>query len=176
MDLKEQQNIIDSVNHIGRIVKRYASCNISLRAPNYLQLGNCLQFSTLFGHIWDNWGNYQGNLRHFGGNFWHCKENYRQYLDNFEPNCVTIGAIVTLLGQSWIFQGNLGHCLGNLWLFWKASILLYIQAYMLLYIKASMILYIGAEMFSYIKDSMILYKEAEMISYIQASMTLYIQA
>ena len=56
--------------------------------PNYLQLGNCLQFSTLFGHIWDNWGNYQGNL-------WHLKENYRQYLDNFEPNCVTIGAIVT---------------------------------------------------------------------------------
>ena len=103
MDLKEQQNIIDSVNHIGRIVKRYASCNIVLRAfgakavgmPNYFRLGNILQFSTLFGHIWDNWGNYQGNLRHFGGNFWHCKENYRQYLDNFEPNCVTIGAIVT---------------------------------------------------------------------------------
>ena len=78
--------------------------------PNYLQLGNCLQFSPLFGHIWDNWGNYRGNLRHFWGNLWHSKENYRQYLDNFEPNCVTIGAIVTLLGQSWIFQGNLGHC------------------------------------------------------------------
>ena len=83
MDLKEQQNIIDSVNHIGRIVKRYASCNIDLRAfgekavcmPNYLQLGNCLQFSTLFGHIWDNWGNYRGNLRHFWGILWHCKEN-----------------------------------------------------------------------------------------------------
>ena len=86
MDLKEQQNIIDSVNHIGRIVKRYASCNIGLRAfgakavgmPNYLQLGNCLQFSTLFGHIWDNWGNYRGNLRHFWGILWHFKENYRQ--------------------------------------------------------------------------------------------------
>ena len=146
MDLKEQQNIIDSVNHIGRIVKRYASCNIGLRAfgakavgmPNHVQLGNFLQFSTFFGHIWDNWGNYWGNLWHFWGNLWHFKENQRQYLDNFEANCVTIGAIVTLLGQSWIFQGNLGHCWGNLWPFWKASIFLYIQAYMLLYIKASM--------------------------------------
>ena len=111
MDLKEQQNIIDSVNHIGRIVKRYASCNIGLHAesakalgmPNYLQLGNCLQFSTFFGHIWDNWGNYRGNLWHFWGNLWHLKEYLRQYLDNFEANCVTIGEIVTLLGQSSIF-------------------------------------------------------------------------
>ena len=86
MDLKEQQNIINSVNHIGRIVKRYAFCNIGLCAkgakavgmPNYLQLGNCLQFSTLFGHIWDNWGNYRGNLRHLLGILWHFKENYRQ--------------------------------------------------------------------------------------------------
>ena len=46
MDLKEQQNIIDSVNHIGRIVERYASCNIAIRAfgakavgmPNYLHI------------------------------------------------------------------------------------------------------------------------------------------
>ena len=95
MDLKEQQNIIDSVNHIGRIVKRYASCNIGLRAfgakavgmPNHVQLGNFLQFSTFFGHIWDNWGNYWGNLWHFWGNLWH---------------------IVSLLEQLWHYLGNLG--------------------------------------------------------------------
>ena len=145
MDFKEQQNIIDSVNHIGRIVKRYASCNIGLRAfgakavgmPNYLQLANCLQFSTFFGVIWDNWGNI-GLFVAFWGNLWHFKENQRQYLDNFEANCVTIGAIVTLLWQSRKFKGNLGHCWGHLWPFLKTSIFLYIQAYMLLDIKASM--------------------------------------
>ena len=77
MDLKEQQNIIDSVNHVGRIVKRYASCNCGLRAfgakavgmPNYLQLGNCLQFPTFFGHIWDNLGELSGQFVAFLGQF-----------------------------------------------------------------------------------------------------------
>ena len=81
MDLKEQQNIIDSVNHIGRIVKRYASCNIGLRAfgakavamPNYLQLGNCLQFSTFlgtFGTIGGTIGAICGTVRKIRGTFW----------------------------------------------------------------------------------------------------------
>ena len=72
MDLKEQQNIIDSVNHIGRIVKRYASCNIGLRAfgakavgmPNYFQLGNCLQL----GHFQDFWA-HLGQLGKLSGQF-----------------------------------------------------------------------------------------------------------
>ena len=106
MDLKEQQNIIDSVNHIGRIVKRYASCNIGLRAfgakavgmPNYLQLGNCLQFSTFFGHIWDNGGNYWGNLWHFCGTLRKIRSNIWTILRQ----------IVSLLGKLWHFWGNLG--------------------------------------------------------------------
>ena len=101
--------MIDSVNHIGRIVKRYASCNIGLAAlgaktvgmPNYLQLGNCLQFSTFFGHIWDNWvtigaicgifGAICGTLRKIRGNIW-----------------TILRQIVSLLGQLWHFWGNLG--------------------------------------------------------------------
>ena len=106
MDLKEQQNIIDSVNHIGRIVKRYASCNIGLRAfgakavgmPNHVQLGNFLQFSTFFGHIWDNWGNYWGNLWHFWAI---CGK-----LCHYWSNCDTIWAILDLLGQFGVLLGQ----------------------------------------------------------------------
>ena len=100
MDLKEQQNIIDSVNHIGRIVKRYASCNIGLRAegakavgmPNYLQLGNCLQFSTLFGHIWDNWG----TIRAISGIFGAICGTLRKIIGNI---WTILSQIVSLLGQ-----------------------------------------------------------------------------
>ena len=76
----------------------------------------------------------------FLGQFVALKGKLEAIFGQFKANCVTIGAIVTLLGQSCIFKGNLGHCWGHLWPFWKASIFLYIQAYMLLYIKASMTL------------------------------------
>ena len=126
MDLKEQQNIIDSVNHIGRIVKRFASCNVGPRAfgakiegmRNYLQLGHSLQFPTFlgtFGTIGGTIGAICGTVRKIRGNI--C--------DHFEANCVTIGAIVKLLGQ-------FGALLGQ----FVASIFLYVH--MLLYIKASM--------------------------------------
>ena len=94
------------MNHIGRIVKRYASCNIGLRTfgakavgmPNYLQLGNCLQFSTFFGHIWDNWGNYWGNLWHFWAI---CGK-----LCHYWSNCDTIWAILDLFGQFGVLLGQ----------------------------------------------------------------------
>ena len=113
--------------------------------PNYLQLGICLQFSTLFRHIWDNWGNYRGNLRHFWGILWHFKENYRQYLDNFEANCVTIGAIVTLFGAILDLSGQFEAVLEGF------NILIYTGIYAFVYkgfndfvIQASMLSYIQA--------------------------------
>ena len=50
MDLKEQQNVIDTVNHIERIVKRYASCNIGLRREGrrYAKFSSVGQLFTIF--------------------------------------------------------------------------------------------------------------------------------
>ena len=99
MDLKEQQNIIDSVNHIGRIVKRYASCNIGLRAfgakavgmPNHVQLGN---FFTIFNIFLDTFGTIGGTIGAICGIFGAiCGK-----LCHYWSNCDTIWAILDLLG------------------------------------------------------------------------------
>ena len=96
-------------------------------------------------------------------------------MDNFEANCVTIGEIVTLLGQSWIFQGNLGHCWAIVAVLEGFNILICTGIYAFGY-KGFNDFVIQASMLSYIQTSMTLYMQAEMLSYIQASMTLCIGA
>ena len=101
MDLKEQQNIIDSVNHIGRIVKRYASCNIGHRAfdakavgmPNHVQLGN---FFYNYQHSLDTFGTIGGSIEAICGIFGKICGTLRKIRGKFWTN---LRQIVSLLGQ-----------------------------------------------------------------------------
>ena len=79
-DWTEQQNIIDWINHIGRIVKHMlpAMSNFSPSARRSIILVSVWSFLAHLGHFWGDFGHFWGNLGHFWTNLWHFWSNLGQ--------------------------------------------------------------------------------------------------
>ena len=79
-DWREQQNIIDWVNHIGRIVKHMlpAMSNFSPSARRSIILVSVWSFLAHLGHFWGDFGHFWGNLGHFWTKLWHFWSNFGQ--------------------------------------------------------------------------------------------------
>ena len=97
-DWREQQNIIDWINHIGRIVKHMLPVMLA-SAWNYFQSDN---FSQL-GHFWGTIGAICCLFRTNWGNFWTFCGTFGAICGTFGAICGTFGAIcgtfVEFLGQ-----------------------------------------------------------------------------
>ena len=117
-DWNEQQNIIDWINHIGRIVKNMLPVMSKVRQIIFpwVIFHNWVIFCTFvgilgtFGAFWGTIVTHWGNLRHCWGKLLHFWCN----LGHFWGDWGQFGALFGTLGHFW---GNLEHFCGNLWHF-----------------------------------------------------------